>query len=91
MMRPEKLEAYLKQHNKKSMGILGINKTIRYTEGVIELDEPIAIKGIAKWKVLKEAIKGYSYSKILTLEGTKKEKLLITDEPKALLRINHRL
>ncbi|GAA4895433.1 hypothetical protein GCM10023311_20180 [Flaviramulus aquimarinus] len=86
-----KLEAYLKQHNKKSTGILGINKTIRYTEGVIELNEPIAVKGIAKWKVLNEAVKGYSYSKIVTLEGTKKEKLLITDEPKALLYVNHRL
>mgnify|MGYP001825018531 CR=1 FL=1 len=37
---------------------MGINKTIRYTEGVIELNEPIAVKGIAKWKVLKNAIEG---------------------------------
>ncbi len=88
---PEKLEAYLKYHNKKSTGILGINKTIRYTEGVIELNEPIAVKGVAKWNTLKEPIEGYSYSKILTLTGTKKEKLLVTDEPKALKRIHDRL
>jgi len=56
-----------------------------YTEGIIELNEPIAVKGIAQWKLLKEPIEGYSYSKILTLTGVKKEKLLITDEPKALL------
>ena len=85
---PEKLEAYLKYHNKKSTGLLGINKTIRYTEGVIELDEPIAVKGLAQWKTLNEPIEGYSYSKILTLTGTKKVKLLITDEPKALLKVN---
>ena len=88
---PEKLEQYLISHNKKSKGILGINKSMRYSEGVIELDETIAVKGIANWKALKEPIEGYSYSKILTLIGNKKEKLLITDEPKALLRVNDRL
>lgn len=88
---PDKLEAYLERHNKKSTGFLGINKTIRYTEGIIELDEKIGVKGIAKWKSLKEPIEGYSYSKILTLEGTKKEKLLITDEPKALIRVQNKL
>lgn len=88
---PEKLEAYLKHHNKNSTGVLGINKTIRYTEGVIELNEPIAVKGVAKWRSLNAPIEGYSYSKILTLTGTKKEKLLVTDEPKALERIHDRL
>ncbi|ULC59517.1 hypothetical protein MBM09_00725 [Flaviramulus sp. BrNp1-15] len=88
---PEKLEQYLISHNKKSTGILGINKSMRYSEGVIELDETIAVKGVANWKALNEPIEGYSYSKILTLTGNKKEKLLITDEPKALLRVNDRL
>ena len=88
---PEKLEQYLISHNKKSTGILGINKSMRYSEGVIELDETIAVKGVANWKDLNEPIEGYSYSKILTLIGNKKEKLLITDEPKALLRVNDRL
>lgn len=88
---PEKLEAYLKQHNKKSTVLFGLNKTMRYTEGIIELNEKIGIKGIAKWKSLKEPIEGYSYSKILTFEGSKKEKLLITDEPKALIRVQNKL
>lgn len=88
---PEKLENYLQEHNKKSTGVLGINKTIRYTEGIIELNEKIGVKGVAKWKSLKEPIEGYSYSKILTLEGSKKEKLLITDESKALIRVQNRL
>ena len=87
----DKLEAYLKAHNEKSTGFLGTNKTIRYSEGVIELNELIAVKGVAKWNTLKEPIEGYSYSKILTLIGTKKEKLLITDEPKALVRVIDKL
>lgn len=88
---PEKLEAYLELHNKKSTGLLGINKTIRYTEGIIELNEKIGVKGVAKWRTLKEPIEGYSYSRILTVEGTKKEKLLVTDEPKALIRVQNKL
>jgi hypothetical protein len=85
---PEKLEAYLKTYSKKSTGLFGINKQMRYKEGVIELDEAIAVKGICEWKNLSEPIAGYSYSKILTLTGTKKQKLLVTDEPKALLRVD---
>ncbi len=87
----DKLEAYLETHNKKSTGFLGTNKTIRYSEGIIELNEVIGVKGVAQWKTLKEPIEGYSYSKILTLTGTKKEKLLITDEPKALVRVTDRI
>lgn len=69
---------------------MGFNKDLRYTEGNIELNDAIEVKGIARWKVLKKVITGYSYSKILTLEGAKKEKLLITDEPKALLPVKDR-
>ena len=85
---PANLEAYLKKHSKKSTGLFGVNKQMRYREGVIEIDENIAVKGMAEWESLREPIKGYSYSKILTLTGTKKQKLLVTDEPKALLRVN---
>jgi hypothetical protein len=85
---PENLEAYLKKHGKKSTGLFGVNKQMRYREGVIEIDENIAVKGMAEWESLNEPINGYSYSKILTLTGTKKQKLLVTDEPKALLRVN---
>ena len=80
----EKLESYLRLHNKKSIGFLGFNKTMRYTESIIALNEPIGLKGLAKWKSINTPIDGYSYSKILTLTGTKKQKLLLTDEPKAL-------
>ena len=85
---PKNIEAYLAQHNKKSTSFLGTNKQMRYKEGIIALNETIAVKGVAEWKTLNQPIEGYSYSKILTLTGTKKQKLLITDEPKALARVN---
>ncbi|WP_407557074.1 hypothetical protein [Winogradskyella sp. 4-2091] len=75
---------YLKSLNKKSTNLLGLNKTLRYKEGVIELDEVIAIKGIAKWKSLNQPIEGYSYSKILQIFGNEKQKFLLTDMPEAL-------
>lgn len=87
---PDKLEAYLKTHQKKTRSVFGVNKTIRYTEAIIALNEKIGVKGIAKWKSLKQPIVGYTYSKILTFEGSKKQKLLITDEPKALIRVQNK-
>ncbi|WP_298239440.1 hypothetical protein [uncultured Algibacter sp.] len=63
----------------------------RCNEGLIELNEEIAIKGIAKWKTLKEPIEGYSYSRILTLNGTSEKRLLITDTQEALKPVERKL
>ena len=85
------LERFLNKHGKESKGFFGFNKTLRYKEGIIELKEDIAVKGIGKWKRLKEPIEGYNYSKILTLTGNDKEKLIITDLPEGLKRNNKNL
>lgn len=85
------LERFLKKHGKESTGFFGFNRNLRYKEGIIELKENIAVKGIGKWKRLSEPIEGYSYSKILTLTGNEKEKLIITDLPEGLKRIDNRL
>ena len=74
-----RLNNFLESHGKSSIGILGFNKTIRYKEGIIELNEKVAVKGIGQWKSLSEPIEGFSYSKILTLTGTEKQRLIITD------------
>lgn len=86
-----KLNDYLAKHNKSSTGFLGFNKTLRYKEGIIALNETIAVKGIAKWKALNEPVEGYSYSRILTFEGDPKQKLLISDTPKALEKVSRKL
>jgi hypothetical protein len=78
-----RLEKYLKRHDRTSQGFLGINKTLRYHEGIIETGETIAVKGIGNWTTLKEPIAGFNYSKVLTLTGSKDKKLLITDLKKA--------
>ena len=73
--------ALLKQYNIDSEGFFGFNKSLRYSEAIIEIGEQITVAGIAKWKSLKEPIEGYSYSKIAELESSDKQKLIITDLP----------
>ena len=85
------VEQYLQQKGNKSTGFLGMNKTLRYKESIIELDEEIAVMGIGKWQTIDTPIDGYSDSRILTLTGSKKQKLLVTDEPKAMKRVQRRL
>ena len=76
-----KFKALLNHYNINNEGFFGFNKKLRYSEGIIEIGEQITVAGIAKWKSLKEPIEGYSYSKIAELEGTIKQKLIITDLP----------
>ena len=78
-----KLTAYLKTKGTDSKNFLGIQRKLRYKEGILEIDENVAIKGIANWKTLSQPIEGFNYSKIVTLTGSKKQKLLITDTKKA--------
>ncbi len=75
------LNALLKSYDIKSENFLGFNKSLRYSEAIIEIGEQITVAGIAKWKSLKEPIEGYSYSKIAELESSDKQKLIITDLP----------
>jgi hypothetical protein len=85
------IERYLQQNGNKSSGFLGMNKTLRYKESIIELDEEIAVMGIGKWKTIDTPMDSYSDGRILTLTGSKEQKLLVTDEPKAMKRVKRRL
>ncbi|SNR17433.1 hypothetical protein [Tenacibaculum jejuense] len=76
----------LDRYHIKSKAFLGFNKSLRYKEAIVEINEEITVAGIGKWKNLNEPIEGYTYSKIATLESNDNQKLLITDLPKE--RIN---
>jgi hypothetical protein len=71
----------LKHYNIESENFFGLNKSLRYSEAIIEIGEEITVAGIAKWKSIKEPIEGYSYSKIAELQSSDKQKLIITDIP----------
>lgn len=79
-------ESILRRYNIESQGLFGFNKTLRATEGIIEVGEIITVGGIAKWKNLSEPIDGYPYSRIAELVSDNNQKLHITDDPKALKR-----
>jgi len=87
----KELEDYLRQHGHSSEGFFGFNKGLQYRESIIELDEEIAVMGIGKWKTINTPMDSYSDGRILTLTGSKEQKLLVTDEPKAMKRVKRRL
>lgn len=74
----------LKNFGVESENWLGFNKTLKYLERIIEVGETVTVGGVAKWKILKEPIEGYNYSKIAALESSLSQKIIITDEPKAI-------
>ncbi|MDO5974786.1 hypothetical protein [Flavivirga jejuensis] len=69
---------------------LGFNKTLKYTERIIEIGETITVGGIAKWKTLETPINGHNYSKIAALESSINQKIIITDHPKAIKLVERR-
>lgn len=88
---PKELEAYLHLHGHKSEGFFGLNKGLRYSESIIEVDEEIAVLGIGKWKTINTPMDSYSDRRILTLTGSTAQKLLVTDEPKGMKRVKKKL
>lgn len=82
--------ALLKRYNIEPETYFGFNKTLRYEEGIIEIGERITVAGIAKWQSLNEPLPEYPYSKIATLEGDHKQKLIITDLPEVLNNSNRK-
>ncbi|MFK5890105.1 MAG: hypothetical protein QM486_05180 [Flavobacteriaceae bacterium] len=80
-----KLEHYLEVHGKKSISFLGLNKTLRYKEAVIEVGEKIAVMGTVKYENISPYGLTDSYSKIPVLQSIAKNKLIISDDPKALI------
>lgn len=69
---------------------LGFNRTLKYTERILEIGETITVGGIVKWKVLKEPIEGHNYSKFAVIESSSEQKIIITDHPDAIKQVEPR-
>jgi len=80
-----KLEHYLEVHGKKSLNIWGLNKTLRYKEAIVEVGEKVAVMGTVKYENIEKYGLTDSYSKIPVLQSIAKNKLIICDDPKALI------
>ena len=60
------------------------NKTLRYKEAILEVGEDVVVKGNAEWKRLDQPIEGFNFSRLLQLSGNYRQRLIVTDLPKAL-------
>lgn len=74
-----KFKRVLNDFGIESENWFGINKTLRYTERIIEVGEIITVGGIAKWKAIDKSVSGYENSKIAVLESSENQKIIITD------------
>ncbi|WP_054852185.1 hypothetical protein [Olleya sp. ITB9] len=83
-----KFRSLLESYNIETEGIFGMNKSLRYTEAIVEVGERITVAGLVKWSKLENPVAGYNYSSIASLTSKDKNKIIITDSPDA-LRTKH--
>jgi len=74
------LEEYLKQHGHNSENFMGMNKTIRYKEGVLQLGEKVAVLGKGEWKTSEELGLPAELGKILAITDYGNDYVYFTDE-----------
>jgi len=76
-----KLERFLNLHNKKSAWEIGLNKRIRYKEGVLEEGETIAVAGKGTWKKTSDLGLDIPSEKILVIGSHDDEPVYLSDDP----------
>lgn len=76
-------DSFLRRYQIDSTNMLGFNKTLEYSERIIEVGEEITVGGIAKWKEVNDELSGYAYTRIAALESSDQQKIIITDHPSA--------
>lgn len=75
------LEKYLQNHGHKSENFFGLNKTLRYSEGVLEPGEKVAVLGTGKWINAEDLYLPTNYYKILKMKSSENEGLYLSDDP----------
>ncbi len=74
------LEKFLNRHNAQSEGFFGMNRTLRYNEGILEENEEVAIFGEGNWKEASELGLPVSYGKVLEISAPVDDKVYLTDD-----------
>lgn len=72
------LERYLKKHGHDTKGLLGFNKQLRYSEGILEEGERVTVAGLGEWKQAEDLGLPESYGKVLVMHGGN-DSLYLTD------------
>lgn len=76
------LEAFLQSRGMKSTGLIGLNKTLRYVEGVLEENETFTVSGVGNWSTVKQAGVNIPSSRYLFITPGEKGVVYLTDDPK---------
>ncbi len=84
----EGLERYLNRHGYKSENVLGLNKTIRYKEGVLEKEEEVAVMGKGEWKEAGMIDLPDYYGRVLVVSATEDDFVYLSDDPATFQQIN---
>jgi hypothetical protein len=76
------IEAYLRKHNVDSTNWLGMNKTLRFNEGVLEPGETVAALGKASWKRRGQVTQDIPADRFLIIgPDEKNQPVYLSDEP----------
>lgn len=81
----EKLESYLNQHSEKSENWLGMNKTLRYKEGILERGELVAVAGKGEWMNASRVQLPDSYGRVLVIAASEDESIYLSDDPETVV------
>ncbi|AWH87027.1 hypothetical protein HYN59_13900 [Flavobacterium album] len=76
-----RLEAYLKKHDKKSQGFLGLNKSLHYSEGVLEKGEAVAVLGKGEWRDAESLGLPREYGVVLSITTSENNPVYLSDDP----------
>lgn len=74
------LEQYLNSKGYESEGFLGLNKTLRYKEGILEKGEEIAVLGKGEWKNSELVGLPAKYGRVLEITSLD-EAIYLSDDP----------
>lgn len=75
------LQRYLKNHQVASVNFLGLNKTIRYREGVLEENEEVAVLGTGEWRNASDLGLPPQLERVLLIQSPQEDAVYLSDSP----------
>lgn len=78
---PQKLVNYLRDHGVDSEGFLGMNKTLKYKEAILEVDEQVAVFGKGTWEKASALNLPKQYGKVLEITADLDHYVYLSDDP----------
>lgn len=75
------LEFFLSEYGTTSTGFLGLNRQLRYREGILEKGETCSVSGTGRWVEAKEKGLDIPAQKILVISTKEGKPVYVTDDP----------